>query len=41
MMKELELKLLEMCEDLLPKTSQKNNKQLNDLLKEIRKSLEG
>jgi len=40
MVKELELRLLEMCESLLPKTTQKNNKQLIDLLKDIRKSLE-
>ena len=40
MVRELELRLLEMCEGLLPKTSQKNNKQLIDLLKDIRKNLE-
>ena len=40
MVRQLELRLLEMCESLLPKTSEKNNKQLLDLLKDIRKNLE-
>lgn len=40
MRKELELRLLEMCEQLLPKTTQKGNKDLVNLLKDIRKSLE-
>ena len=39
-MKALELKLLEMCESLLPKTSEKNNLTLINLLKEIRETLE-
>jgi hypothetical protein len=40
MVRELELRLLEMCEQLLPKTTQKGNQELTKLLKDIRKSLE-
>jgi len=39
-MKELELKLLTMCEQLLPKTSMRSDKSLVDLLAKIRKELE-
>ena len=38
--KELELKLLTMCEQLLPKTSMRSDKSLVDLLAKIRKELE-
>jgi Zn-dependent M16 (insulinase) family peptidase len=41
MKKELELKLLEMCEEILPNTRMANNKKLKDLLEEIRNSLKG
>jgi len=41
MVKELELKVLKMCEKLLPKTIMANNKELKDLFKEIRNNLEG
>jgi len=37
----LELKLLDMCEKLLPKTTERSNPELKKLLSEIRKSLEG
>ena len=37
----LNLKLLAMCEKVLPNTTMKNNKQLIDLLTEIRTQLEG
>lgn len=40
MIKSLELKVLEMCEKLLPKTSERGNKALIDLLAEVRKGLE-
>ena len=40
MIKSLELKVLEMCEKLLPKTSERSNKALIDLLAEVRKGLE-
>lgn len=40
MIKTLELKVLEMCEKLLPKTSERSNKALTDLFAEIRKELE-
>ena len=39
-MKELELKLLTMGEQLLPKTSMRSDKSLVDLLAKIRKELE-
>ena len=39
-MKELELKLLTMCEQLLPKTNMRSDKSLVDLLAKIRKELE-
>jgi hypothetical protein len=39
-MKQLELKLLDMCEKLLPKTTERSNKALVDLLASIRKELE-
>lgn len=39
-MKKLELRLLEMCENLLPKTTEKGNKTLQTLLADIRKQLE-
>lgn len=41
MKKELELKLLQMCESLLPKTTERSNNTLKSLLAEIRKDLEG
>lgn len=41
MKKELELKLLQMCEYLLPKTTERSNTTLKSLLAEIRKDLEG
>ena len=37
----LNLKILTMCEKVLPNTTMKNNKQLIDLLTEIRTQLEG
>jgi hypothetical protein len=37
----LNLKILAMCEKVLPNTTMKNNKQLIDLLTEIRTQLEG
>lgn len=37
----LELKLLEMCESLLPKTTERSNQALITLLKDMRKTLEG
>ena len=37
----LELKLLDIVEKLLPKTQYADNKELKNLLKEIRKDLEG
>lgn len=37
----LELKLLDMCEKLLPKTKESDNEPLKKLLKDIRKDLEG
>lgn len=40
-MKALELKLLDMCEKLLPKTTERGNKGLVELLADIRKQLEG
>lgn len=39
MKKELELRVLEMCEKLLPKTTERDNKALKDLLAGIRKEL--
>lgn len=39
MIKALELKLLDMCEKLLPKTTERSNKALIDLLAEMRKEL--
>jgi hypothetical protein len=39
MIKALELKVLDMCEKLLPKTSERSNKALTDLFEEIRKEL--
>ncbi len=39
-MKALELKLLDMCEKLLPKTREHGNKTLVDLLADIRKELQ-
>jgi hypothetical protein len=37
----LSLMVLEMCEKLLPKTTERSNQALINLLKEMRKSLEG
>jgi hypothetical protein len=37
----LELKLLAMCEALLPKTTERSNQTLINLLKDMRKTLEG
>ena len=37
----LELKVLDMCEKLLPNTTMRNNKELASLLTEIRTQLEG
>lgn len=39
-MKELELRVLEMCEALLPKTTERSNAALKQLLADIRKKLE-
>jgi len=39
MIKALELKLLDMCEKLLPKTTERSNKTLIDLLADMRKEL--
>lgn len=39
MKKELELKLLEMCLEILPKTTMRDNKKLKSLLDEIHKDL--
>lgn len=39
MIKALELKLLDMCEKLLPKTTERSNKALIDLLADMRKEL--
>jgi hypothetical protein len=39
--KQLNLKVLSMCEKILPDTNMKNNKQLIDLLSQIRNELEG
>jgi hypothetical protein len=36
----LERRLLEMCESLLPKTTERNNQALKDLLKDMRKQME-
>jgi hypothetical protein len=41
MKKSLELKLLKMCEEILPNTRMANNRKLKELLEEIRNSLEG
>jgi hypothetical protein len=41
MVKSLEMRVLEMCEKLLPKTSERSNSALLDLMKDIRKQLEG
>lgn len=41
MKKALELRLLEMCEKLLPKTTERSNSTLTQLLVDIRKDLEG
>ncbi len=41
MVRELELKVLEMCEEILPKTQYAHNKKLQNLLQQIRKHLEG
>ena len=41
MIKTLELKLLKMCEDILPNTRMANNQKLKDLIQEIRNHLEG
>ncbi len=38
---DLELKVLDMCEKLLPSTTMRSNKALKDLLNEIRTQLEG
>jgi hypothetical protein len=40
MVKALELKILEMCEKLLPKTTERSNPALQTLLSDIRKELE-
>lgn len=40
MVRALELRLLTMCEQLLPQTTQKGNKELQKLLSDIRKELE-
>jgi hypothetical protein len=37
----LELRVLKMCEELLPKTSERSNETLKALLKDMRKKLEG
>lgn len=39
MLKKLELSMLEMCEKLLPKTSERSNPDIKKLLAEIRKEL--
>jgi hypothetical protein len=39
-MKALELRVLEMCEELFPKSPYKDNKKLKQLLIDIRKELE-
>jgi hypothetical protein len=36
----IELRLLEMCESLLPKTTERSNETLKSLLKDMRKQLE-
>ena len=41
MIRQLELKLLKMCEEILPNTRMANNKKLKELLEEIRTQLEG
>ena len=41
MKKSLELKLLKMCEEILPSTRMANNRKLKELLEEIRNSLQG
>ena len=41
MKKELELRVLEMCEKVLPKTSMSESATLKKLLADIRKDLEG
>jgi len=40
-MKKFEMRLLEMCEALLPKTTERSNPVLKQLLTDIRKDLEG
>jgi len=39
-MRELELRVLEMCEALLPKTTERGNTALKKLLVDLRKQLE-
>jgi hypothetical protein len=39
-MRELELRVLEMCEALLPKTTERGNTTLKKLLSDLRKQLE-
>lgn len=39
MKKELELRLLQMCMEILPKTTMRDNKKLKDLLEDIQKDL--
>jgi len=41
MVRELELKLLKLCEKILPNTRMANNRELKNLLEEIRNHLEG
>ena len=41
MTRELELRLLKMCEEILPNTRMANNKKLKELLADIRIQLEG
>jgi CRISPR/Cas system type I-B associated protein Csh2 (Cas7 group RAMP superfamily) len=36
----IEQQLLDMCESLLPKTTERNNQALKDLLKGLRKQME-
>ena len=39
MKKQLELRLLEMCLEILPKTTMRDNKKLKSLLEDIQKDL--
>ena len=41
MTRKLELKLLKMCEEILPNTRMANNKKLKEVLEEIRTQLAG